>query len=208
MKFLTGYYCCANLHSALVLQQVTRRKGKLPIVFAFVWKSGDGCDKEDNDVARKVTEWFYEEALQGCIKGVEADCIDTVGRKFEAKAQNIKGEFAALFAVGSECFYAWKGDVQIHLLNLQFNKLHKKSLTYSSETMCMERAQIEAGVGVLLENNCLFKYLPAQLLKECLNVNALQSNEQVERHLREACKAAIQYGDREVLAVLVVVRGA
>ncbi len=207
MRFLTGYFCCANLHSALVLQQLMRQKGSLPIVFAFVWEAG-GCREEDNnDAAREMTEWFYEKALQGCARGTAADCVDIVGKKFWAKSQEIKGEFAALFAVGSECFYAWKGDVQIQLLNLRFHKLHKKSLTYLSETLCMERAQMEAGVGVLLGSDRLFAHLSERLLKECLAVDTLQSNKQVERHLREASQAAMECGAQEIAVVLVVAQG-
>lgn len=210
MKFLTGYFCCANLHSALVLQQVTRRRGKLPIVFAFVWEAGKDVayrDADDGDVAREMTEWFYEQALPACSEGKEVACVDAVQKMFASKAGEVTGEFAALFAVGVECFYAWRGSVELHLLNLCFNRLHRKCLTCWSETFSMERAQIESEVGLLLGSGNFFAQLPEQLLKECLAVETLKNCEQVERHLREASEEVLRCGTEEFSVVLVVVQG-
>lgn len=203
MKFLTGYFCCANSHSALVLQQVTRRQGNLPIVFAFV-ETDFQCGSDCGSFAREMTEWFYEKVLPGCAKGSGADCVDAVLKMFKNEAAGIKGDFAALFAAGRECFYAWRGTVQIQLLNLCFNKFHCKVLTRLSEALCVERACIEADVGLLLGTADFFAHLPESLLKECLDVAKLQSSERAQRHLREVAEEAVRRGAKNPAVVLVV----
>lgn len=206
MRFLTGYYCYANCHSSLVLQQVTRRKGKVPVVFAFVWENEDCGEMVKRDVAQDMTEWFYEKVLSACACGSEGACLDTVVRAFEQEAEGVRGTFAVFFAVGRECFYAWRGGVEIHLLNRSFNRGNRKRLTYQTEEFCMERGRLEEGVGVLLGSARFFEQLPEQLIKECLAVEGLENSERVERHLREVSEAARQRGAEELVMILVVAR--
>lgn len=211
MRFLTGCYCLANPRKVLVLQRVTG-KAKMSVLFAVLWEGGtgangkaaDGIGAAGSNVLQIMEEWFHEDALSACAKARAVRCVDTVKKKFCKRIAALNGEFAALFAVEEECFYAWRGSVEMHLLNLCFNRLHRKGLTYQTEEVCVVRAQIEKGVGLLLGNESFLANLPEQPLKECLAVDTLRSSVQIERHLREAAEVAKHAGAREPAAILVV----
>ncbi len=211
MRFLTGFFCLANPRKVLVLQRVTD-KARMPVLFAFLYEGGAGADGETveeiatagSNALQIMQDWFYEDALTACTKARAERCVDTVRRKFCKRIAALKGEFAALFAVGEECFYAWRGGAEMYLLNLCFNRLHRKRLTYLTEEVCVVRAQIEKGVGMLLGTSGFFAHIPEEFLKECLAVDSLRSNAQIERHLREVAEAAKREGAAGPAAILVV----
>lgn len=213
MRFLTGCFCCANPRKVLVLQRVTA-KTKTAVLFAFLYEGGTGAAGKEaegigaagSNILQFMKEWFYEEALPVCAKARAVRCVDTVKKKFCKRIAALNGEFAALFAVEEECFYVWRGSVEMHLLNLCFNRLHRKRLTYLTEEIRVVRAQIQKGVGLLLGTADFFAHLPEQLLKECLAVDTLGSSVQIERHLREAAEAAKRDGAGEPATILVVVK--
>lgn len=206
MRFLTGHFCCVNPRNVLVLQQVAG-KAKRSVLLAVLWEEDvgiDGMGSSADGVMQIWQKWFYESVLQVCAKGKTAGCVESVRKDFCRKITEVRGHFAVLFAVEGECFYAWRGRAEIHLLNLCFNRLHSKRLTYLTEEVCVVRAQIEKGVGLLLGNESFLSNLPKQALRECLAVETLRSNAQIDRHLREVAEAAGQAGAKTPTAILVV----
>lgn len=200
MRFLTGCFCCADSRKALVLQRATD-KTKQRVLFAFLYEGEN--ETAGSNVLRIMEDWFYEDALTVGKKARTVRRVDAVQNKFCKRIAAVEGEFAALFAVGAECFYAWRGGAEMHLLNLCFNRLHRKGLTHLTEEVCVVRAQIEKGVGILLGTANFLDHLPDQVLKECLAVDTLRSSAQIERHLREVIVTA--KGDRAVASAAILV---
>ena len=227
MKFLTGDYYGANPCTSLVLQQVTRTGDKLPILFVCVWEGGDNqtiyaAKEAAESFADKMSRWFDEEALPVCIGRNEKYCVENVYRKmlslfdFSARSKSqkkekasdgVQGSFAVLFCAGRECLYAWRGTAQIRVLNLCFNHLHHKKLTFLTEETQIAHARLEEDVGILLGTEDFFTGLPEALLRECLAVASIENGGQAERHLREAALEAGSRGAVHPVAVLAVARG-
>lgn len=177
MKYVTGFFYGAGTCGSLVLQQVTRRRGKLPGVFAFV--------SENAHASKEMTEWFYERVLPCCARKNASDCVDEIQELFGAKMQEVSGGFVALFAVDSECFYAWKDNSEMWLLNRLFDRPHKRKLTWMTDAICVERVKLEAGIVLLLGNKESFGNLSEKWFQEFPEMGYFQSNGQADRYLRE-----------------------
>ena len=196
MKYVTGCFCCANSRTSLVLQKVTRRRGKIPVVFAFV--------EEDGDVgAREMTEWFYEKVLSCCVWNNPVHCVDVVQELFCVKMQAAKGEFAALFVVENECFYGWKGGGEVWVLNRLFNRPHQRKLTTSTDGLCVERVKLEPGIVLLVGSRDFFVNLPRQHFREFPGADFFQNNGQADRYLRELAEISTG-GQSDVGAAILI----
>lgn len=230
MQYLAGAFRQESKKTALVLQQMTRKKGKLPILFACVLQDkrmhGDKNSDSENHVHRQadlLLDWFREETLPLCAKGSERSCVDAVQKSFmrffekqDGRGHGKYGEddfaisVAALFCMGRECFYAWRGSMDICLINLRFDRAHIKSLTsFSEELVCM-RAELEEGVGLLLGVESFCSTMQGKNFRECLGdyllAGGMRNSGQVERHLAEAADAAGHRKTEDIAAVLVIVR--
>ena len=117
------------------------------------------------------------------------------------------GDFCAFFAVGEECFYAWKGDGSIHLFNNCFQKFHDKTLTYLSDELQIKRASLEPGVEVLLGELSLFDGLEKAGLSRRLEAFHPHEEKQVQGRLRDICEEIQAKGGKSHSAISIVVRG-
>jgi len=190
MKYVTGYFCAEDRHSFLVLQQLTRRRGNVPIVFAAV---GEG---EEDEMAKELTEWFYERIVPYCVHNRPETCVDLAQELLKKTVENQRSSFALLFAVDEECFYAWKGKAKIWLINERFNRRHCKSLTRLTDELCLERVQIQPGVVLFLENGDLGDF------REMPGIEYFQNNKQADRYLKELADGQ----DYEASGVLIIVQ--
>lgn len=222
MEYLTGCYCGDVSDAALVLVRVRRLRDDLPIVLAGVWEyageeAGVVVKLQQKSFGDILLDWFDEQGLPLCTKGVANKCIRAVGKNFtkwyDGYSRNEwdvsvcgKVSWSVFLSVGEECFYAWNGEGEIHLLNLCFNRLNRRKLTWHTSEMQLEFAGLEIGVGILLGTKSFFEYLPVDDLKECLAVAFMENNNQIARHLKEAAFAAISRGARQPMAVLAVTK--
>lgn len=202
----------SGLGTLLILEKITRKKGKQPIVFACVLQN---ALQSEEDLWRN---WFWERALPLCEKGRAEKCVDRVCADFveysgisrvadEMPCGSGSGfSMASIFVMGDECFYAWCGMPEIWLLNDCFGRLHRKRLAAWSGELCFRRVGLEPGVGVLLGSAAFFDNLPEPVLKECLAVRELRGQGRVERRLTEAAREARRRGADD-FAVAIIVTG-
>lgn len=198
MKFVTGYFCSTHSCNFLVLQQVTRKKGKLSIVFAFVGENE--CDID----AQELVEWFHERVLSCCERKRAAACVDVVQDMFCKKIQNSKGEWAALFAMDRECFYAWKGSAEIWLLNRLFNRTHRKKLTRLVDKFCVERVQIQPEITLFVGSAEYFANVSEQYFHEYPETDFFVNDGQADRYLRELAEISTDGSKHNRVAVMIV----
>ncbi len=203
MFFLTSYHWRQGEEYCLLLQQVRRKKGKLPILLA--------CVCEDESFAESVAEWFHKGALPCCRRGSAEKTAGRVQLRFlkwmGGWEENLAGEaFALLFCIGGECFYAWSGDMGIRVLNMQFGRAQVRSLTWQTEGYACGRALLEENVGLLLGTGEFYRSLPEDVLRLCLTAIDLNSQEQADRHLAEVCGEAARRGAAAAAAVFLVIK--
>lgn len=222
MHYLTGYYGDDAPGASLVLAQAKRITDNQPIVLAGVWDAlEDSVVSEgvgQNGFGNRLLEWFDRQGLPLCTKGTASKCIRAVGKAFakwyegygrkelDGMSSCGKTSWSVFVSVGEECFYAWNGDGEIYLLNLCFNRLNRRKLTWHTNEMQIAYAGLEPGVGILLGGKSFFEFLPEAGLKECLAVASMENHEQVERHLKEAVLDAADRGAKYPLAVLAVTK--
>lgn len=199
MHFMTGYFAYPESGIQLVLQQVVRRRGNLSILFAYMGDEG----------AREWTEWFYEMVLPACRRRKKEICVDYVSELFakELAYHPCEGDFCAFFAVGEECFYAWRGGGSIHLFNNCFQKFHDKTLTYLSDELQIKRASLEPGVEVLLGELSFFDGLEKAGLSRRLEAFHPHEEKQVQGRLRDICEEIQAEGGKKHSAIIIVARG-
>ena len=180
----------------------------MPVVFACVWGNSEACGAEF------WREWLSRNVLPFCKSGNGERCADKVMKRFvelwcgpEPNFEEKISDIAVFFSAGEEGFYAWRGSVDIRLLNHCFNRVHMKSLTVSSSELMCKRVSMEPEVGILLGSRSFFAQLPEELLKECLAVGEMSGQAQVGRHLAEAAEAAVRSGPEKVAAAIVVAVG-
>ena len=219
MKLLTGYYCSDASDAALVLVRGKRVKDELPVVLAGVWEK-NGCDTKGQarNLGDILLEWFEEQGMPVCAQKDAGKSIKAMGKAYlkwyESQGRSQldggldggKAAWSILVSVGDECFYAWNGDAEIHLLNVCFNRLNERKLSRYTEGMQLEYAGMEPGVGVLLGTKGFGACLQEKKLKECLAVSSMEYNEQLGRHLKEAVNAVVEKGAMHPTVVLVVTK--
>lgn len=221
MKFLTGSYCGDADDAALVLVRGRRIRDDLPIVLMGIWEplteaAGELPKERTKSFGDMLLEWFDVQGLPVCTKGAPAKCIKAIGRNYvkwyEIHGRNEldrlsacrKASWSVFVSVGEECFYAWKGDAEIHLLNLCFNRLNRRKLSWYTNEMQIEFAGLEPGVGILLGTKSFCEYLPEKRLMDCLAVTSMENSNQIEKHLKEASLEAESRGAEQLTAVLTV----
>ena len=201
MEILTGTFCGEAADTALLLRRSVRRKGAIPIAFVCVF-TGQGalCQRQ------LMNSWFQEKALPLCERNEPGDAVDAVQEAFAACLMQGGSDMAALFCMGGECFYAWQGRMELCAVNLCFDRVHLKKLTFFAEELNYERASLEQGVGIILGNRDFFVCLTKEQLKECLKAGTICNQEQAKRHLTEAAEAAARQGAHNPAAALVLIR--
>lgn len=202
MQYLSSYCRQQEEQYSLSLQQVCRRRGNLPVLFA--------CICEEGEFMRQLTEWFHGKALCRCRKGsaekVTERVRDSLLELCAAPEGDPESAFVLLFCAGGECFYAWRGDMDICVLNMQFGRARVRSLTRRTEGVGCGRAMFQEDVGLLLGAGDLFRRLPKEVLCSCLTVIDLNSQQQLDRHLSEVCGEAVRCGAKNTAAVLLAAK--
>lgn len=115
--------------------------------------------------------------------------------------------FILLFGMGRECFYAWRGDMDIRALSLQFGKGQVRGLTRRVEGIGCGRAVLEENVGLILGARTFLDSLSGEMVFSCLNAIDLNGQQQADRHLAELCQEAGRRGAGDRTAILFIVKG-
>ncbi len=201
MEMFTGGVCGEEADTALLLRRTVRRKGNLPIAFLCIMQGPEALDGRD-----LMSEWFCGRALPLCEKGSPDRAADAVMESFALCFGRGRQSMAALFCMGSECFYARQGEAELRAINVCFDRLHMKSLNASTDGFCCERAALEQGVSIVLGNGSFFAHLPGRQLKECLRAGEICRPEQARRHLAEAVGEAKRRGADNAAAAFLMLR--
>lgn len=226
MAFFTGVYRGENVNWSVGVQRLVRRDG-VPVLFACL---GHEMPWQKEKTVAELTDWFYDTALGLCEKGREEPCADRVYRAFckqygQSKVMEAGGHAedhagrdaagtAVFFAMGTECFYVWRGQVGITCYQILFNRVKGRSLTGTdgAETQKpnrhwqWERAVWEPGAGILLGSSTFLRAVGQREseLAECLRAMELKSAEHTQRHLQELGSYMERQGLKETAAIFCV----
>lgn len=212
MLFYSGTYRSKGTGWGVSLHQLMRQDG-IPILFACLYLRDKQTKK---GILDQMTDWFYESVPGLCGRGKAEQCTDKVFDAFGEKVGEVIGKrdsFAAFFAMGEECFYAWQGDAELYLFQILWDKVKGRALSRGSEIdqdesqyLQCERAVWENGAGILLGNRQLLQSMgeSSPELAECLRATGLDTNVKVEKHLRELCRAIEAQGQENIAAVFCV----
>lgn len=201
MEILTGSYCGQGRETTLLLREAVHGKEKTPVAFFCLMKGADAPR------GRRIADaWFGDTALPLCRKGRPEKAVDAALRTFERKCALWEAEMAALFCMGRECFYVWKGGARICAVNLCFDRLHLKDLTAPQAAGGSGRAVLEQGVSVILGDESFFGHLSQTQLKDCLQAGEISCRRQAQNRLREAAEAAIRQGAAGPAAAFLAIR--
>lgn len=223
MKLLTGSYCGDADDAALILVRGRRIRDDLPIVLMGIWEvltetTGELYGEKTKSFGDVLLKWFDTQGMSVCTKGAQAKCIRAVGKNYakwyEDYGRNVldeladgrKASWSVFVSVGAECFYAWNGDAEIHLMNLCFNRLNSRKLTWHTDEMQLEFAGLEPGIGILLGTKSFCNYLPEKRLRDCLAAMSMENSNQMEKHLKEAALEAKGRGAEQLKVVLTVTK--
>ena len=211
MVYYTGIYRGETANWSVGVQKLVRRDG-VPVVFACLGQ--EEADIREQTVAC-LTDWFYDTALGLCQKGREIHCTERVYQAFHKmrgqRKEKRQGAAAVFFAMGEECFYAWRGRAGIACFQIFFDRVKGSLLTGEGMTESgdeavrwrSQRAVWEKRAGILL-GSCEFLDAVRQRdreLAECLRATSLQTAEQTARHLRELGMCVEQQGAQETAAI-------
>lgn len=153
-----------------------------------------------------VKEWFHEQALTICGRGKVAQCVDEAAESFRRWMARQCCGYAAVFCMGGECFYAWRGGMAVCQINRCFDRYHLRKLSVLSQRMVCVRTALEAGVGVFLCHEVFLEGFTAEQIRECLAVGELSRQSQVERRLRELAGEADRRGIEHRATAFVVTK--
>lgn len=141
-----------------------------------------------------VREWFHEQALAICGREKAVQCVDKAAESFRRWMVEQHCGYAAVFCMGGECFYVWRGGMEVCQINRRFDRYHLRKLSVPSQGMVCVRTALEAEVGVFLCHEGFLEGVTAEQARECLAVGELFGQGQVERRLRELAEEADRHG--------------
>ncbi|MDE7251407.1 MAG: serine/threonine protein kinase [Acetatifactor sp.] len=170
--------------------RAVRKRDRVPIVLLY---AVDGSARQGR-TAKTMEEWFHEQALRICGRGKAAQRVDEAAESFRRWMAGQCCGYAAVFCMGGECFYVWRGGMAVCQINRHFDKYHLRKLSVSSQRMVCVRTAMEAGVGVLLCHEAFLEGFTAEQIRECLAVGELSGLAQVEKRLRELAEEAGRRG--------------
>ncbi len=214
MQYLAAYYWqSANRNSSsLMLQQVYHKRRKLPVLMACVCLNQTDKNNGKKMITR-LTDWFYGKVLPLCAgkgeKGIAI--IDKSLKSFLKKEEtNLKGvQMSGVFCVGNFLCFWEQGEQNIRLLNLRMHDSQMKELQMEKseeQRIVFQSGVMQPGVGILLGTHGFYAGIPANVLKDCLNIKELRDQGHVEKRLQELGELGEARGGVDISAVLLVTR--
>lgn len=184
--------------------RTVRKRDRVPIVLLYAVDGSAGQGR----TAKTMEEWFHEQALTICGRGKAAQCVDEAAESFRQWMARQCCEYAAVFCMGGECFYVWRGEMAVCQINRCFDRYHLRKLSVASQGMVCVRTALEVEVGIFLCHEAFLEEFTAEQIRECLAVGELSGQGQVERHLRELAEEAGRRGIEHRAMAFVVTKEA
>ncbi|MBR1771743.1 MAG: protein kinase [Lachnospiraceae bacterium] len=201
MHYVTGTYQSEGRSTALFCRQ-TAVRDRTPAVLAFLIVGAKEDPARIQKLRDRIAGWWEDQRQTICPGRRQERVTDRLFAHTQTlfAAQQAAGllteqDACALFcALGTHCFYMWKGQAELWLMQTCFDRATGCSLTTVSAGMQWRRADWEAGAGILLGNASFFRQMDARRLGECLQASALTDTDRVSRHLAETATAAVRGG--------------
>ncbi len=211
--------------TSLLLQQLSRKRGKENLLFACV------CEEEREKVGEKagkavqwncqpgtssgyMTErlhvWFYEKALVHCRnRGTGGFSVLGEGLKqailqTDRELGGVDMPVCGLICIESDFLFFYRGRSELYLLNSRFERANLRRLSDKAETLALQYGTIQKGAGILLATHDFCQRLGEQPLRECLAVREICVQEQADKRLGELSREAERRNAKNAGAVLVL----
>lgn len=184
--------------------RAVRKRDRVPIVLLYAVDGSTGQGR----TAKTMEEWFHEQALTICGRGKAAQRVDEAAESFRQWMAGQHCVYAAVFCMGGECFYVWRGGMAVCQINRRFDSYHLRKLSVLSQRMVCVRTALEAEVGIFLCHEAFLEGFTTEQIRECLAVGELSGQGQVERRLRELAEEAGHRGTWHRAMALVVTKEA
>lgn len=184
--------------------RTVRKRDRVPIVLLYAVEG----NLQREWAVTTMEEWFHGQALTICGRGKAAQCVDKAAESFCRWMERQYCGYAAVFCMGGECFYVWRGEMAVCQINRCFDRYHLRKLSVSSQGTVCVRTALEAEVGVLLCHEAFLEGVTAEQIRECLAVGELSGQGQVERRLKELAGEAERRGIGQRATAFVVTKEA
>lgn len=182
--------------------RTVRKRDRVQIVLLYAVKG----NLQRERAVTTMEEWFHGQALMICGRGKAAQRVDDAAESFRQWMAGQHCGYAAVFCMGGECFYVWRGGMAVCQINRRFDRYHLRKLSVSSQGMVCVRTALEAEVGVFLCHEAFLEGLTSEQIRECLAVGELSGQGQVERRLRELAGEADRRGIEQRATAFVVTK--
>ncbi|MCD7836018.1 MAG: hypothetical protein LUG83_05130 [Lachnospiraceae bacterium] len=191
MKFSSAFYRQCGGRTAILLQQVVRKKDSCGILLACVCTSEKMENKGRPELCDRLLCMFREELLTGNACGA-AEYSNNIEKLLRAEADEYrrgfsKCSYSGILCIGDEALLFAAGRQRIYLINSAFMRPQISLIMGEGDflTPRILRAGLEQGVSVLLGTEPFFEYMDEGLIKECLFIRGDMDGIRTERHLRE-----------------------
>ena len=214
MKFISGYVWQQDTdHTAceqsVVLQQV--RTEREPVLLAGIW---EGEAVAGGYFSEQLVDWFYQSAIgllqrKGREGIMEKALMQVLNRVTSELYNNGRGSemlstlsYAGMLAAGNRIWLFRKGMSKGYLVNRRFQNSHISPIfrgkVHPSYTDAMIQeltiGEMQKGLGVLLCGEGFLDRLEQDDIKNCLAVQDVMGERQIEKRLRELQEENIRKG--------------
>lgn len=220
MDFLTAYYAQKDAGEvALLLQQYEWRKKQL--CFACIVEAEDG--KASAYMTEQLLHWLREMAerpMTGLVKrgkdvAVLAEQLKKVINRTDEELQysGLTEAGQCVSVAGALCLEdtfitIQRGGLRSYLLNTCFGKSYLQELSgprawTDGESLLVEYGILQGDVGLLFATEAFCETVGEKMLKEGLCIAGMQTESQVEKHLKELGTEGERLGGSSMAAIVV-----
>lgn len=189
MNFMTSCYWTEGIPpTSLILQQVTRKWEKMPLVMACVCE--EDLPVEDQGAGEhfciQLTDWFHECVLKRCSRVRKPDPA-ALKAELTQLTEAARFSVAGILCVGERFLLFYRGKQRIYLLNSRFLRPNLKELSVSTKegAVVMEEGFLQDKVGLLLGTDSFYRGISEEEIRNCLAVDAVRNEIQAGRRLTE-----------------------
>lgn len=189
MNFLTSYHWKEGKPTtSLTLQQVTRQRGRMPVVMACVCEEDPSVGEQDigERFCVQLTNWFHECVLKRCSRTKKPE-LDALKAELMQMEETACFSLAGMLCVGERFLLFYRGKQRICLLNSRFLRPNLKELSVNTaeSAIVMEEGLLQNKVGLLFGTESFYRGISGEEIRNCLAVDAIRNEVQVSRRLEE-----------------------
>ncbi len=226
MDYFTTHYLQKGISSGrgnLLLFQILAQKYNKNLVFACVVQE-ERCEDDFYMIEKNSTiydlliqqfhTWFYGEALTMCDRRKHLpfsmlvrtlrEVISQIELKQECLMKRILSpqiHYQGFFSVNREVVL-FSNDRRVGYIKHRFLQPRISYLYPGNTKYGMIEGVVQSQCGILLATESFYQHLTEEQIKECLSVISLKTEEQANKHLKEAIHKAMEKGKETVGAIL------